>query len=144
MIIRRLRKQDLQKGFLETLENLTQAGTISPKKLSAIISATFRNKDYFVFVAEEKGQIIGTASCLLSQRFIHRGGKVAHVEDVAVRKGWQGKGIGSKLMKTVVKEAKKQGCYKAILNCKKELESFNQRFGFKTHKEINMRIYFKQ
>ena len=64
---------------------------------------------------------------------------MGHIEDVAVRKKYQGKGIGQEIVKELVKYAKKKGCYKTILDCSDELIPFYEKIGFKRHSN-SMRI----
>lgn len=84
-------------------------------------------------MAVENSKIIGSASILIEQKFIHDGGKVGHIEDVAVRKEFQGKGIGKQIVVALLKHAEKQGCYKTILDCTDELIPFYENIGFKKH-----------
>ncbi len=39
------------------------------------------------------GKVIGSISVLIEKKFIHNCGKVAHIEDVVTRKGYEGIGI---------------------------------------------------
>ena len=47
-----------------------------------------------------------------------RGGKIAYIEDIVVLR--VNKGIGKAIMKELYDYAKKKGCYKLVLQCKKE------------------------
>ena len=136
--IRKLEVSDLNKGFLETLSNLTVVD-LTPQQAKIIFSKIDFNAHH-IFVAEnEEGEIVGTATLFVTQRFIHKGGKVGHLEDMAVRKGFERKGIGSSLVRRVIEEAKKQGCYKLILDCSEENIPFYEKLGFKC-KENQMRL----
>lgn len=130
MEIRLLQPEDFAKGFLETLSNLSDVGAPNQRKFEAIWRELFFNPCYRVFVAEANGQIVGTITLLIEQKFIHAGGKVGHIEDVAVRKGWERKGIGRALVKRAVEEARKRGCYKVILNSSEENIPFYKKCGF--------------
>ncbi len=57
--------------------------------------------------------------------FIHLGGLVGHIEDVVVAKEFQGKGIGEKLIEASLNFAKNCGCYKTILDCAEDVNSFS-------------------
>ena len=84
-----------------------------------------------IFVAKtSEGNIIGTTTLLVEQKFIHGGGRVGHIEDVSVRKGHEGKGVGSSLVKRVLDEARIFGCYKVILDCSDKNVPFYERLGF--------------
>lgn len=131
VVIRRLQKRDLQNGFLSSLDALRKTSHISPKKAQAIFEKVSKNPDQVTYVAIISNQIVGTASILIEQKFIHDGGKVGHIEDVAVRKEFQGMGIGKKIVKVLLEYGKKQGCYKTILDCSDELVPFYKDIGFK-------------
>ena len=127
--IRRLEVNDLEKGFLQTLTNLT-AVDLTPEEAKIVFSKLDPNAHIFVAQNEQR-EIVGTATLFVTQRFIHKGGKVGHLEDLAVKKGFERKGIGSSLVRRVIEEAKKQGCYKLILDCKDENIPFYEKLGFK-------------
>ena len=70
---------------------------------------------------------------LIEPKFIHNGGKVAHIEDVVVTKEYQGKGIGEKLIRSLLDYAKKNDCYKTILDSSDDVKPFYEKIGFKKH-----------
>ena len=133
--IKELTKEILEtsKGFYETLENLTYAPELpleSSKKILGIIN----NQQGYIFVAlKDNNEIIGTATILIKNKFIHRGSKAAHIEDVVTKKEYEGKGIGNELVKRCIELAKEKRCYKLILNCDKKNISFYEELGFKKH-----------
>lgn len=131
--IRKLQKKDIYNGFLLSLDSLRKSSNIKPKKANVIFNKISKNPHQVIYVAEENSKIIGSASVLIEQKFIHDGGKVGHIEDVAVRKEFQGKGIGGKIVMALLKYAEKQGCYKTILDCTDELIPFYENIGFKRH-----------
>lgn len=141
MIIRTLQQSDYQKGFLETLVNLSVVGEINEGQFNDIfdvISPAAHLSPYHIFVAEVDGQVVGAATLFVEQKFIHQCGKVAHLEDVVTRKGFEGRGIGRALVNAVIVEAKRRGCYKIILDCSEKNAPFYEKLGFKKH-EIEMR-----
>ena len=137
--VRELEEKDLLNGFLESLDSLRKASDLSPKKAKEIFKKISSNKNYKIYVAELDSEIVGAATIFIEQKFINQGGKVGHIEDVAVRKRYQGEGIGQKIVKELVQYAKKKGCYKTILDCSDELIPFYEKIGFK-RKSISMRI----
>ncbi len=76
---------------------------------------------------------------LIEQKFIHKGGIVGHIEDVVVKKEFEGQGIGMKLVLSLLDIAKKRQCYKTILNCEDSLIPFYEKIGFR-HKSNEMRF----
>lgn len=137
MEIRRLFAPDFKKGFFETLEALTDVG-IDDEREAAKIFQEMLKKGIEIFVATVGERVIGTITLFIEPKFIHKGGKVAHIEDVAVHKTFQGQGIGLALVEHVKKRARDAGCYKVILDCSGENVPFYERAGFRQH-EIEMR-----
>ena len=58
-------------------------------------------------------------------------GRVGHIEDVVVSKEYEGRGIGIKLVTSLLEKAEGMNCYKTILDCKGDLIPFYERIGFK-------------
>ncbi|MFQ5497776.1 MAG: GNAT family N-acetyltransferase [Nitrosopumilus sp.] len=130
-IIRELKKDDLFKGFLTSLDSLRQASNINKEKAFDIFEKINSNPDHIIAVAELDGSIVGSTTLLIEQKFIHNGGIVGHIEDVVVNKDFQGEKIGEKIMKFLLEEAKKHGCYKTILDCSDDVKPFYEKLGFK-------------
>jgi len=130
-IIRELRKEDLWKGFFTSLDSLRETSSIDKNKASIIFDKINSNPDHIIVVAELDGKIVGATTLLIEQKFIHNGGIVGHIEDVAVDKKFQGQKIGEKIIKYLLEYAKNQGCYKTILDCSDEVKPFYEKIGFK-------------
>ena len=130
-IIRKLRIEDLQNGFLTSLDSLRKASDIDKTKAEEIFKKIDSNPDYTIAVAEIDGKIVGSTTLLIEQKFIHQGGLVGHIEDVVVDKNFQGQKIGEKIMKYLLEIAKNQGCYKTILDCTDDVKPFYEKLGFK-------------
>jgi glucosamine-phosphate N-acetyltransferase len=142
-IIRELKEDDFSNGFFETLSNLTDVGKIRNdlKLAKEILKRIGNDRNYRIIIAEDKQnrQVIGTATLLIEQKFIHNGGKVGHIEDVVTRKGYEGKGIGKKVIEELIKIARENECYKVILDCNEKVMEFYEKMGFRKH-AIMMRI----
>lgn len=135
MIIERLGPKHFQGGFLEALSNLSEVGEISSEQFFSIYQEVYENPGHHkIFVAIANGTtnfVTGTITLLLERKFIHAGGLVAHIEDVATRRGWERHGIGRALVDYAVQEAKKAGCYKIILDCSNKNIPFYEKCGFR-------------
>lgn len=131
--IRKIKEKDLFNGFLESLDSLRKSSDIDPKKAKKILKKIKSNPNHVIYVAEYNSKIIGAATLFIEQKFIHKGGRVGHIEDVTVRKEYQDKGIGQKLVKVLLEYAKDRGCYKTILDCIDEILPFYEKIGFKRH-----------
>ena len=129
--IREIEEDDLEKGFLESLDFLRKASNIDKNKAKEILKKIKLNPNHIIHVAINDKKIVGSTTLLIEQKFIHDGGLVGHIEDVVVRKDYEGKGIGIKLVTSMLERAKEKNCYKTILDCKDDLKQFYERIGFK-------------
>ena len=89
----------------------------------------------------EKNEIMGTITIMIEQKVIHKGGKVAHIEDLVVDKKYRNKKIGKGLLQHAISFSKYHQCYKVILNCTDNVKEFYQKCGF-LNKNIEMSLYF--
>lgn len=133
VIIRELQEDDLFNGFLESLDTLKKASDLDKEKANEILKKIKSNPSHVIFVAIVDGKVVGSTTMLIEPKFIHNGGKVAHIEDVVVTKEYQGKGIGEKLIRSLLDYAKKNDCYKTILDSSDDVKPFYEKIGFKKH-----------
>ena len=131
LIIRKIIESDLENGFLESLDNLRQASNLEYNSAKSILKGILENENHIVHVAELDGKIVGSTTLLIEQKFIHEGGFVGHIEDVVVKKEFEGQGIGMKLVLSLLDVANEKKCYKTILNCEDTLIPFYEKIGFK-------------
>ena len=131
LIIREIIESDLKNGFLESLDNLRQSSNLEQNSARNILKKISENEDHVIHVAEVDGKIVGSTTLLIEQKFIHEGGIVGHIEDVVVKKEFEGQGIGMNLVLSLLDVAKERKCYKTILNCENGLISFYEKIGFK-------------
>jgi glucosamine-phosphate N-acetyltransferase len=137
--IRELQPGDVSRCLIETLSNLAEVG-LTPNEAEDIVrqrvSSGVRT---YVACDPTSTEVVGTVTLMLERKLIHRGGKVGHIEDVAVRKGFRGKGIASSLVRHATEEARKLGCYKVILNCFEQVVPLYASLGFR-RLDVGMRI----
>ena len=131
IVIRDIVESDIENGFLESLDSLKPASNLDRKIALDILKKIIGDPDHIIHVAEIDGKVVGSTTLLIEQKFIHEGGKVGHIEDVVVSKEFEGRGIGIKLVTSLLEVAKTKNCYKTILDCKNELIPFYERIGFK-------------
>ena len=129
--IREIEESDLEKGFLETLDFLRNASGLDKNKAKKILQKIKQNPDHIIHIAIDDEKIVGSVTLFIEQKFIHDGGLVGHIEDVVVRKSYEGQGIGMKLVISLLDVAKQKKCYKTILNCEDSLKIFYEKIGFK-------------
>ena len=138
IIIREIEENDLENGFLESLDFLRKSSNIDRDKAKEILKKINHDPNHIIHVAIDDNKIVGSTTLLIEQKFIHEGGLVGHIEDVVVRKDYEGKGVGMKLIKSLLTCAKEKNCYKTILDCKDDVKQFYERIGFK-HESNGMR-----
>jgi len=138
IVIREIEENDLENGFLESLDFLRKASNIDRVKAREILKKIINDPNHIIHVAIDDNKIVGSTTLLIEQKFIHEGGFVGHIEDVVVRKDYEGKGIGIKLVMSMLERAKEKNCYKTILDCKDDVKQFYERIGFK-HESNSMR-----
>jgi glucosamine-phosphate N-acetyltransferase len=137
-LVRELEKIDLDNGFFDTLSNLNVSDIDNLKALQ-LFNKIKSNPQHKIFVAAlNDGNVIGSITVLIEDKFIHSGGKVAHIEDVVTRKGYEGSGIGSALVCKALEFSRASGCYKVILDCLENIVRFYEKCGFRKY-GISMR-----
>lgn len=96
------------------------------------LKKTIKKEIYGVKISyQEADKEVGRAFLYVLKNDLHRQ-PFGFLEDVFVHKKYRGHGLGSKLVKGVIAEAKKRKCYKVIAtsrNAKPELRKFYKRFG---------------
>ena len=139
IIIREIQEGDIEKGFLDSLDFLRKASDIDKSKANEILKKIIQDQNHIIHVAVDDEKIVGSTTLLIEQKFIHDGGLVGHIEDVVVCKDYEGKGIGMKIVMSLLDVAKERKCYKTILDCKDDVKQFYERIGFK-HESSGMRF----
>ncbi len=131
--IRKLEEKDLFRGFLTSLDSLKKASDLNEDKAKDVFNKIKSNPNHLVFVVILDDKVVGSTTLLIEPKFIHQGGKVGHIEDVVIAKEVQGSGIGEKLINFILDYAKKNDCYKTILDCSDDVKPFYEKIGFKKH-----------
>jgi len=145
--VREISVTDLGRGFFETLSNLTPVGRISEEHENAkkVLHEITSNPFHKIFVAvKNDGEIVGSTTVLIEQKFIHNGERVAHHEDTATKKGYEGMGIATAVVGRALRFARQMKCYKVIGECTEENVPFWEKFGYEEY-QISMKYdrYFK-
>jgi GNAT superfamily N-acetyltransferase len=158
VIIRPIEFEDIEnRGFLEVLENLVSAD-IDTIRAKQILQQIKSNPLHKIFVAQEeeggeqqeqeqeqqvraqddidkkkiKTIVVGTTTLLVEPKFINKGMRVGYIEDVSVRKGYDGLGIGSQLIAYAIHDAiSVEACGKILLYCSKNTMPFYEKLGYK-------------
>jgi len=85
IIIRDIEENDLENGFLESLDFLSKASNIDGAKAREIFKIINHDTDHIIHVAIDDNNLVGYTTLLIELKFIHEGGLVGHIEDVVVR-----------------------------------------------------------
>src|SRR5215472_3214667 len=134
--VREISVTDLGRGFFETLSNLAPVGRISEEHENAkkVLQEITTNPFHKIFVAvKNDGEIVGSNTILIEQKFIRNGGRLAHNQDLAIKKGYEGMGIAKALVDRSLGFARRMKCYKVIVECAEENVPFHEKFGFKKY-----------
>jgi glucosamine-phosphate N-acetyltransferase len=126
--IRLMDATDLRRGFLVTLGALKPA-ELSDEQAIEIFRRRMRSR-LKTYVALLDDRVAGTATLFIEPKFIHNGGLVGHIEDVAVHTAYQHHGIGAALIGHLLEVSRKAGCYKVILDCDERVIPFYEKLGF--------------
>lgn len=95
-----------------------------------------RYPDYRVYVAECRGERVGTFALIIIDGLAHRGRPHALVEDVVVAPGWRSRGAGQAMMRFAMLRCAEAGCYKLALTSHQRREAahrFYEMLGFERH-----------
>ena len=116
----------IDEKYLEQIFNC-YSGLTDSRILSYIM---FRNivlnlpDKHQIYVYKIDNKPLGLITLIIEQKLIHSGGLVAHIEDLCVDKDHQKNGIAQKLINYCIDVSRQNGCYKTILDCKKDLIEF--------------------
>jgi ribosomal protein S18 acetylase RimI-like enzyme len=91
---------------------------------------------YRLFVAESDDGIVGTFALLIMDNLANGGAPSGVVEDVAVARAAQGRGIGRAMMELALDECRRHGCYKMLLSSnamRTAAHGFYEALGFTKH-----------
>jgi glucosamine-phosphate N-acetyltransferase len=139
VIIREIKYEDIDKGFLALLENLVLPDISNKEHAKNILQKIKMNPLHKIFVAEEddsNGKVVGTTTLLIEPKFINKGMQVGYIEDVSVRKEYEGLGIGSKLVTYATNYAiSREGCRKVLLYCSEKTKPFYEKLGYQLAKD---------
>ena len=126
--IREINDDDLDM-LQDVLSNLSKVG-LGPSE-ARLIHDIRKHREVMTYGYFEDDRLVGTISLLIEQKFIHKGGLVGHIEDVAVQSDCGGQGIGQALVAHAVEKCRERGCYKVILDCAENLVVFYEKSGFR-------------
>jgi glucosamine-phosphate N-acetyltransferase len=141
--VRPLARSDYGRGHCKVLEQLTTVGGVAEREWQARFDEMRALKDlYFVVVVVDKSTdcIAASGTLALEYKFIHRCGRMGHIEDIVVLDSLRGKRVGLHLIEQLKAIGAAVGCYKLVLDCAEKVRPFYERCGFSV-KELQMVLY---
>ena len=116
--------------FNELIKMLQELSSFYPNysNLDSIYKKFIAQKNQYSIVALSEKKLVGFGSIFFFQRV--RGGKEGIIEDLIVSRHYRELGIGSKILKNLISEAKDQNCFKICLESSTESEAFYSKQGF--------------
>ncbi len=107
----------------------------SKNRYNSIWKKIFKKKNSYFLVAKDSKDIVGFGSLGIIVKV--RGNAQGTIEDIVVKKKFQKKGVGKLIVNKLIAIAKKQDCYKVILQSPNKNLSFYRKLGFKIkHKSM--------
>ncbi len=100
------------RDFPQILELFEEFAAFEKRPMTNSLEKMTREQDFFhCFVAENSdGHIIGYASYFYC--YFTWTGKALHLDDLYLKPNYRGKGLGTKLINTVIDLARNSGCHK--------------------------------
>jgi len=133
LIVRPLCPADYDKGYVQLLGQLTKVGDISRDQfMRRYTTMKACPNTYYITVIEDTltGQIVGSATLVVEQKFIHECALRGRLEDVVVSDDYRGKQLGKLIIMTATLLAQHLNCYKVTLDCKDIMIPFYTRLGY--------------
>ena len=127
-------------NIIKLYSNLTTSTPITSNQFNSFLNSLHSNEKIFV-MTDACNTLLGLGSILIERKLIHGISKVGHIEDIVISPNHRKKGYGKLIIDYLTEVAKKENCYKVILNCKENLEYFYGKCGFEK-KNIEMSKYF--
>lgn len=136
-VIRPVKESDLPYiyRFICTLEDNLFDQTI----FESIFNKNILHKDYYYYIAESEGNIVGYISCH-TQYLLHHCGKVAEIQELFVEETYRNCGIGKLLLTHLEKILVTEGGVSLEVtaqNKRQQTHQFYERYGFAcSHKKF--------
>lgn len=136
--IRPLASTDYARGHIKVLGSLTtvadpgEAAWTERFELLAQSHASASRYFIVVIVSKDTDELVATGTVFLEPKFLRSLATAAHIEDIAVDKSMQGKGLGKVLIAALTALSESAGAYKTLLDCSDDNVPFYQKCGYET------------
>tara|TARA_B100000965_G_scaffold272470_1_gene230525 strand:+ start:55 stop:483 length:429 start_codon:yes stop_codon:yes gene_type:complete len=134
IIITNLEKKHLPNVYDLLYSNVSKFKP-SKNRYNSIWKILLKQKNNYFIVAKNNKDIVGFGSLGIINKV--RGDVQGTIEDIVIKKKFQKKGIGRLIIYKLLAIAKKQNCYKVVLQSPNKNLSFYRKMGFKIrHKSM--------
>ena len=116
--------------FTETIQNISNIGGI-------IMIGYISNPNFPNF------EIVCSGTLIIEPKIIHKCKKVGHIEDIVTHVNYRGKGLSQNILNILRDYAKREDCYKVILDCKENVKNVYIKNGFE-ERGVQMALYFDE
>lgn len=136
--IRPLASTDYARGHIRVLASLTsvQDPGEAPwkERFAELARSNASASKYFVvvIVSKQTDELVATGTVFLEPKFLRNLATAAHIEDIAVDKSMQGKGLGKVLIEALTTLSENAGAYKTLLDCSDDNVPFYTKCGYET------------
>lgn len=122
-----------KKHMREVILMLTSISDFKPnlKDYDSIWNKFKKQKNVHSIIAKYTNKLVGYGSIVIETKI--RGGKVGHIEDIVSHVEYRKKGIGRLIIKELCFIAKKEKCYKVVLQCKEDKIPFYGKCNFEVN-----------
>ena len=124
-------RKALKKDIDQVTNLLSQISPYKPtkKNYSKIWSNFKKQKHHHSIIAYQKNLILAYGTVFIETKI--RGGKVGHIEDIVTHPKYQKIGIGKKILQKLYNIAKKEKCFKIMLQCQHKNLKFYKKCNYK-------------
>ena len=127
-MITKIKPSHSYEEYMECVDDLMGNGIPSePKDFYNKIVFKNQNREVYVYIIDDK--IVATASIVLEYKLRYKTPKV-YIEDVGVNPAYRGQGLGKKMVRHCISEARSFDAYKIVLTCTDDLLPFYKELGF--------------
>lgn len=132
--IRRMEEGDIAKGYVDCLKELSSMGRYQNGEHEELLKA-FREQQSkgmitYVAVSLKEDRVVGICSIFSMRKLSHDCKNKGFIEDLVILKDYRKQNVGAALLKQMLVEAKRLGCYKTVLHCRESLEPFYKKSEF--------------
>jgi ribosomal protein S18 acetylase RimI-like enzyme len=91
--------------YLDDLDPPPDSEKVSRETMQKVLMDGFSDPKHAILVAEDEGEVIGFSDIWVYPEVIH-GGNSAYLNNIFISKEYQRKGIGSQLLREIIKKAR--------------------------------------